>query len=574
MLCPTTTLDPPHTPASTDASDATLLAKHSLADQVRSTTDTLHQVLKPYGVGIDTHSKFIQVCVLLLEDSKHSSTQVRRSEKEFPTTWPGILDAHKWTLARLNSRATKADLRYCIESTGTYHFPILRAWRGVPTVVNPHLTAPTRRKTDVLDARLLAHYSMTDLYPASFVPTDQTQLLRVLWGARREAVRVANRCSNRLNNIVLRFGHTFGRRCSMRSPEASGILEDLLSDRIPAVPDVSPEGLPPEVRPLIAALVADLQTHITEVRKATAVAENFVKARDWPTGVGDLPGPNLLAILRSVPGVGQNTALAWLTEIGDPKRFLNSRQVAAFAGCDPSLKVSAGKVTSFVRRAGNLRLHQALLYSARAVMASASEPLGRWGRSIAGRHKKGGYRKGTAAIARRIAVALWHVHRKAEMFSYAQYTLASALQVPDVPLLSFLPPRAVRLLSDNNIPSSSALALAYSEGKLSQIHGLGLKTLAVIKAWLTEHGTPVRVRPIGSADTDAQQPKSKTYALKPALGFPKQSAHTKGQHGNTITPRPSRSTAQARTSSGSARNARTRATTRSRRVAPSASCRA
>ena len=32
-------------------------------------------------------------------------------------------------------------LRYCIESTGTYHMPVLRAWEGIPCVVNPLLKA-------------------------------------------------------------------------------------------------------------------------------------------------------------------------------------------------------------------------------------------------------------------------------------------------------------------------------------------------------------------------------------------------------------------------------------------------
>ena len=30
-------------------------------------------------------------------------------------------------------------LRYCIESTGTYHMPVLRAWEGIPCVANPLL---------------------------------------------------------------------------------------------------------------------------------------------------------------------------------------------------------------------------------------------------------------------------------------------------------------------------------------------------------------------------------------------------------------------------------------------------
>ena len=144
-----------------------------------------------------------------------------------------------------------------------------------------------------------------------------------------------------------------------------------------------------EVRPVIRALLAELRHTLGEAHKATVATENYVKARDWPISTGTMPGTELLGILRTVPGVGELAALHWLAEITDPRRFQNAKQVAAFAGCDPSLKVSAGKVTSYVRRQGNLRLHQALLYAASGLLRRRDDPLGQWGRSIAGRNKKG-----------------------------------------------------------------------------------------------------------------------------------------------------------------------------------------
>ena len=480
---------------------------------------SIAQVLYPYGVGIDTHSKFIQVCVLR-QRTTAEGTAVDRLEREFPTTWHGLQEGRAWVLASLGDRATPDSLRYCIESTGTYHFPVLKCWQGIPCVINPHLTGPTRRKTDVLDARLLAHYSITGLWKPSFVPTDQAQVLRVLWAAHREHAQRATRCSNRLNNIVLRFGHTFGRRASMRSAEGEGLLSDLIEGRVPAVPDVAPDGLPRAVRPLICGLMADLQAAMNEDRIAVSTTLEFVRSRDWPTAKGFIPGTQLFNILTSVPGVGVNTALAWLAEVTDPRRFENAKQVAAFAGCDPSLKVSAGKVTSYTKRQGNLRLHHALLYAAKCLMTQANEPLGRWGRAIAGRHKKGGHRKGTAAVARRIACALWHVHRKAEMFSYEQYALACAIAVPDVPIASFLPPRACKILREHKLFRTRDLAAAYAAGTLAGIHGLGTRSIALIKDWITEHGTPVRPQQLSAPPFEGAQKKhGRAYALKPDLAY-------------------------------------------------------
>ena len=45
-------------------------------------------ILLPYGVGIDTHKKFIQVCILCRKGQKIQST-----EFEFPTTRQGLESA-------------------------------------------------------------------------------------------------------------------------------------------------------------------------------------------------------------------------------------------------------------------------------------------------------------------------------------------------------------------------------------------------------------------------------------------------------------------------------------------------
>ena len=185
---------------------------------------------------------------------------------------------------------------------GLCHLPALKAWGGIPCIVNPHLASPTRRKTSALDPRLLAHHSTTSIWKPSFIPSDQAQVLRVLLATRREAAHRATRVSNRLNNLVLRFGHTFGADCSMRSAEGEGILSDLIEGAVPSVPGVVPDGLPEAVRPLVNALLLDMKSALKEADHATSTAVKFIRARDWPTGKGKTPGTQLLGLLRSVPG--------------------------------------------------------------------------------------------------------------------------------------------------------------------------------------------------------------------------------------------------------------------------------
>jgi hypothetical protein len=55
------------------------------------------QVLKPYGVGIDTHSKFIAVCVM-----RQKGGAVVKSEGQFSTEWKSLLEGRDWITSALD----------------------------------------------------------------------------------------------------------------------------------------------------------------------------------------------------------------------------------------------------------------------------------------------------------------------------------------------------------------------------------------------------------------------------------------------------------------------------------------
>ena len=123
-------------------------------------------IIRPYGVGIDCHSKFIAVCVLVLHGG-----EVLRHEQQFDVSQAELIGAREWASAILFKYGVwDGILRYVLESTGCYHYPVIHAFAGRPCVVNPMLTGPYRRKTDTLDARVLAYHGMTGLWPESYFP--------------------------------------------------------------------------------------------------------------------------------------------------------------------------------------------------------------------------------------------------------------------------------------------------------------------------------------------------------------------------------------------------------------------
>jgi hypothetical protein len=86
----------------------------------------------------------------------------------------------------------------------------------------------------------------------------------------------------------------------------------------------------------------------------------------WRIGEGrTAPGCQLRSNLESIPGVGTQTVITWLAEVGDITRLGSVNKLLAYGGLDPSDQISAGKVTGTKARKGNARLHAALRNAAR-----------------------------------------------------------------------------------------------------------------------------------------------------------------------------------------------------------------
>ncbi len=197
-----------------------------------------------------------------------------------------------------------------------------------------------------------------------------------------------------------------------------------------------------------------------------------------------MAGTDLFPLLCSIPGIGPLTALVWLLEVVDPRRFATVQACVAYCGSDPSLRISAGKVTSTQRRGGNTRMHVALLHAAQNLLNHHTEPFGRWAYNLMKRTTKGGYKKAVNALARRLARALFYVHAKGERFSYAQYTLVDIPTVPDMPLDEMgLDTRFVRKLQLLGLTTSREVVAAYKT-TLAAEKGIGEKCLKAILQWI------------------------------------------------------------------------------------------
>ena len=104
------------------------------------------QYTKDFGCGLDVHSKFIQVSVLVKRN-----LSVYEYRKDFKTDWDSLAEAKQWVFSVIRNNSQPAvdpekHFHYCLESTSVYHCVILKAWEGTPSVINPSLARAGSKK--------------------------------------------------------------------------------------------------------------------------------------------------------------------------------------------------------------------------------------------------------------------------------------------------------------------------------------------------------------------------------------------------------------------------------------------
>jgi transposase len=461
----------------------------------------------PYGVGIDCHSKFFEICVLVPQ-----ATDLTTSRLKVNAEWPQLCAAHQWVLSILRRHAIAVrpeELRYTLESTGQYHMPLCLAWKGRPSIINPSDTSATRRKTDVLDAGKLALQSLTGLWRESWVATAQVQELRVLTLQRTKLVAERTRLSNRINGDMLRFGHLVGQLGAVRGKLVRALIEDFCREgRVGLYAQYfSDQRTPPGVLVVLEQHWRRIDEITREVELIESLCLKRIKDSTWTVDGGrTVSGAALLGNLETVPGVGTWTACVWLAEIGDITRFSHPKKLCAYAGLDPSLGVSAGKVTSRLKRKGNARLNGALR---NAVRAAVSNPVlssfTGWVRGYIGRHVDAGKSKALKAMARRLCKALYYVHLRCEPFNEAKYRpllSESSYTQCSVDDMGFTP-RVARILKENGLLTSKQVVEAFY-GDLARRPGCGSSTVKQVAAWVNQQQrAPVRTRAADRPPKDA-----------------------------------------------------------------------
>jgi transposase len=330
-----------------------------------------------FFVGIDLHKKTIAVCVVsqdrtIMQRKTFLCIEPERVRKFFAELGP---------------------FQAVVEATASYEWlwQLLEPLANRLVLAHPkklRVIAESTRKTDRLDAQVLAEFLALDMIPEAYRPTPRQRQHRAL---------VRQRCYLR-------------RRAAGARTKVRRILADYNADR----PDLfTAEGLVALKKLQLSAIDRFIIDQLTDQWQhhlcQTHAAEK--RLREFAKEASSLEA-EARAALRSVPGVGVVTVEVVVSEIGDIRRFRSAKDVAAYAGLVPRMRESAGKGKELgITKEGSRLLRWALVEAAWRLVRRSS----RWQRVFDQLRQRRGKKKAIVAVARRllgVLVALWRNGQK------------------------------------------------------------------------------------------------------------------------------------------------------------------
>lgn len=258
----------------------------------------------------------------------------------------------------------------------------------------PKTPKSAKQKTDPKDAQMLleqvrGHVLAGNPLPVVWTPPqrlrDDRELLRARVDLSDEITRVKLQVLSMLKRRGIVKPTWYTARWSKRF--VKWLREEVLS-RLDTV-----------VAPVLESLVARYELLQTEQGRLDKAIKVLSQTERYRAACGEL---------RKLPGVGQLSAMTFLTEMGDVNRFHNRREVAAYLGLCPSSFESgeANDRKGRITRQGPARLRKMLCQAAWVSLIHCEQSARTYHRIKGGKSNR--TKKALVAVMRQLAIKMWH----------------------------------------------------------------------------------------------------------------------------------------------------------------------
>ncbi len=366
------------------------------------------EVVVVVGAGLDVHKKRIVACCL---DGRSSPPTVVTCT--FGTFRDELERMRKWLLARECTHVA-------MESTGVYWMPVYQVMEGHFEIVlgNPrHMANVPGRKTDVSDAHWIAKLLRHGLIQPNFVPPRGIRDLRQATRYRRKLIQTRTACLLRVEKLL----QCANIKLSSVASNIFGVSGRLMLDRLSnnmtdprELSELAKGTLRGKRGMLMRAFRGSfskedaslLRVELKVIADLEAQLKRLEKLIDQKLG----PLEEVIERLDTIPGVNRTLAIDLIAEIGtDMTAWPSDRHFAAWSGTCPGNRESAGMRRKAKTREGNPYIKTILIQAAVCARQTLGSHLSARFHRLAARR---GPRRAAVAIAREIAVAVYHMISK------------------------------------------------------------------------------------------------------------------------------------------------------------------
>ena len=332
-------------------------------------------------VGADLHKKSITFCVV--EEAGRQVSVVKRQR---------ILCCEPEKIERFLK--SLGEFQVAVEATIGYDWFAALAERHAQRVVIAHagklrVIAESTRKTDKIDAFILAEFLAHDMIPEAWRPTPRVRSHRTLVRRRHKIQSRITSIKNTMHAILTRYNADRSDLFTVVGWAAAKKL-DLLQ----------------EERWVLKDLWDELENATERLQRVDARLLDF--AARAPAKEREAR-----AVLDTMPGVGLVTIDVVLAELGDWERFRCGDAVVSFAGLDPGVRSSDGVRKDLkLTKAGSPHLRWIMIQLAQRMKRTSP----RWRSTFERLSKRIGKKKATCAIARRLLLVIYAMLRDGKAY--------------------------------------------------------------------------------------------------------------------------------------------------------------
>lgn len=334
-------------------------------------------------IGADLHKKSITFCVV---EKTHDGIRVVGRKR--------IMCCEVHRIEEFLKSHTPC--RLTVEATIGYEWFAGVAEQIAERVVIAHagklrVIAESTRKTDKIDAYVLAEFLAHDMLPEAWRPTPRVRQHRALIRRRCKVQSRITSIKNTIRGILTRYNSDVAGLFTIAGRDHFKTLKQTLLGEDGWVADDLFEELSEQTGRL-----KRVEDRLREFAKQAPAREREARS-----------------VLATMPGVGFVTIETILAELGDWTRFRNADAVASYAGLDPGVRASDGRRQDLnITKAGSPLLRWAMIQLAQRMKTTSS----RWRWRFDQISRKAGPKKATVAIARRLLLVIFTMLREGQAY--------------------------------------------------------------------------------------------------------------------------------------------------------------